>query len=302
MPCILIDVMVRLVRPQVGELRNDLARGTFGFMIATDRYLGDQTDDYFDLDENQAVFQKQRAFTGCELVHDTCRLALMNAMLYGIEGEILLADMLFTAGKAMKGHDLVPTNPPLGTKKNGERAIRNDSAFAISNRQLSFLQHIYYSLKCGGWAVVVLPDNVLSADGDSDHIRADLMNKCTLHMVLRLLMSIFYAQGVRTNALSFTRGQDDRGNTKEVWFYDLRTNIPSFGRTTPPKKEHFANFEAVFEVEDRHAVRDERWGAFSREEIETKGDSLDLGPIRDKFPLDYDDLSDPIENGGACIT
>ena len=44
-------------------------------MIAADRYLKDQTDDYFDLDEDQAAFQKQRAFTGCELVHDTHRLA-----------------------------------------------------------------------------------------------------------------------------------------------------------------------------------------------------------------------------------
>ncbi|WP_300908951.1 N-6 DNA methylase, partial [uncultured Desulfovibrio sp.] len=97
-PRVLIDVMVRLMKPQVGELCNDPACGTFGFMIAADRYLKDQTDDYFDLDEDQAAFQKQKAFTGCELVHDTHRLALMNAMLHGIEGEILLSDTLSTSG------------------------------------------------------------------------------------------------------------------------------------------------------------------------------------------------------------
>ena len=74
------------MKPRVGELCNDPACGTFGFMIAADRYLKAQTDDYFDLDEEQAIFQKQKAFTGCELVHDTHRLALMNAMLHGIEG------------------------------------------------------------------------------------------------------------------------------------------------------------------------------------------------------------------------
>lgn len=300
-PRVLIDVMVRLMKPQVGELCNDPACGTFGFMIAADRYLKDQTDDYFDLDEDQAAFQKQKAFTGCELVHDTHRLALMNAMLHGIEGEILLSDTLSTSGKGLKGYDLVLTNPPFGTKKGGERATRDDFAFATSNKQLNFLQHIYRSLKHGGRAAVVLPDNVLFADGDGGRIRADLMDKCDLHTVLRLPTGIFYAQGVKTNVLFFARGQSDKGNTKEVWFYDLRTNMPSFGKTTPLKKEHFTGFEAAYQAEDRRAVRDERWSVFTREAIQAKADSLDLGLIRDESLLEYDDLPDPIDSGEECI-
>lgn len=300
-PRVLIDVMVRLMKPRVGELCNDPACGTFGFMIAADRYLKDQTDEYFDLDEEQAIFQKQKAFTGCELVHDTHRLALMNAMLHGIEGEILLADTLSTAGKALKGYDLVLTNPPFGTKKGGERATRDDFAFATSNKQLNFLQHIYRSLKRGGRAAVVLPDNVLFADGDGGRIRADLMDKCDLHTVLRLPTGIFYAQGVKTNVLFFARGQSDKGNTKEVWFYDLRTNMPSFGKTTPLREEHFANFETAYEAKDRRAVRDERWSVFTREEIQARADSLDLGLIRDDSLLEYDDLPDPIDSGEECI-
>ena len=33
------------------------------------------------------------------------------------------------------------------------------------------------------------------------------MNKCNLHTVLRLPTGIFYAQGVKTNVLFFTRGK-----------------------------------------------------------------------------------------------
>lgn len=300
-PRVLIDVMVRLMKPQVGELCNDPACGTFGFMIAADRYLKDQTDEYFDLDEDQALFQKQKAFTGCELVHDTHRLALMNAMLHCIEGKILLADTLSTAGKELKGYDLVLTNPPFGTKKGGERATRDDFAFTTSNKQLNFLQHIYRSLKRGGRAAVVLPDNVLFADGDGSRIRADLMDKCDLHTVLRLPTGIFYAQGVKTNVLFLARGQSDKGNTKEVWFYDLRTNMPSFGKTTPLRKEHFVDFEAAYAAEDRRAVRDERWNVFTREAIQAKANSLDLGLIRDESLLEYDDLPDPIDSGEECI-
>lgn len=300
-PRVLIDVMVRLMKPQPGERCNDPACGTFGFMIAADRYVRDHNDDYFKLGEDAAAFQKKQAFTGCELVPDTHRLALMNAMLHGIEGEILQADTLSTAGKAMKGYDLVLTNPPFGTKKGGERVSRDDFAFATSNKQLNFLQHIYRSLKLGGRAAVVLPDNVLFADGDGARIRADLMDKCNLHTVLRLPTGIFYAQGVKTNVLFFVRGQNDKDNTNEVWFYDLRTNMPSFGKTNPLKKEHFAQFEAAYESTDRRAVQDERWSVFTREEIKAKADSLDLGLIRDESLLEYDELPDPIESGEECI-
>ena len=148
---------------------------------------------------------------------------------------------------------------------------------------------------------MVLPDNVLFADGDGARIRADLMDKCDLHTVLRLPTGIFYAQGVKTNVLFFTRGQSDKDNTKEVWFYDLRTNMPSFGKTTPLKREHFEGFETAFEAEDRRAVRDERWSVFTREAIKAKSDSLDLGLIRHESLLDYDDLPDPIESGEECI-
>lgn len=48
-PRVLINVMTKLVAPQPGERCNDPACGTFGFMIAADRYVKDHTDDLFDL-------------------------------------------------------------------------------------------------------------------------------------------------------------------------------------------------------------------------------------------------------------
>ena len=302
-PRVLIDVMTRLMKPQPGELCNDPACGTFGFMIAAHQYVKDNTDDFYDLDADTAEFEREKAFTGCELVHDTHRLALMNAMLHDIEGKILLGDTLSNLGKSMKGYDLVLTNPPFGTKKGGERATRDDFTYPTSNKQLNFLQHIYRSLKADGnaRAAVVLPDNVLFADGDGERIRVDLMDKCNLHTVLRLPTGIFYAQGVKTNVLFFARGKNDKGNTKEVWYYDLRTNMPSFGKTNPLKKEDFTGFEVAYKAEDRHAVQDERWSVFTREQIAEKGNSLDLGLIRDDSIVDYEDLPDPIESGEEAI-
>lgn len=299
----LINVMTRLMKPQPKERCNDPACGTFGFMIAANQYVREHSDNLFDLDADTAKFEREEAFTGCELVHDAHRLALMNAMLHDIGGQIILGDTLSNVGKTMKGYDLVLTNPPFGTKKGGERATRDDFTFSTSNKQLNFLQHIYRSLKADGKAraAVVLPDNVLFADGEGEKIRVDLMDKCNLHTVLRLPTGIFYAQGVKTNVVFFTRGKTDKGNTKEVWFYDLRTNMPSFGKTTPLKEEHFAEFEAAFEAADRSAVTDERWSVFTREEIAAKGNSLDLGLIRDDSVLDYNDLPNPAESAEEAV-
>lgn len=302
-PRVLIDVMVKLVDPKPGEKCNDPAAGTFGFMIAADNYLKEKTDNYFDLDTDLAEFQRTEAFSGCELVHETHRLALMNAMLHDIEGNIILGDTLTNVGKQMKDLDVVLSNPPFGTKKGGERATRDDLTFMTSNKQLNFLQHIYRSLKADGKAraAVVLPDNVLFQEGDGTKIREDLMDKCNLHTILRLPTGIFYAQGVKTNVLFFTRGIEDKGNTKEVWFYDLRTNMPNFGKTNPLKESHFDEFVKAYTAEDREKVEDERWNKFTREQIREKNDNLDLGLIKDDSILDYEDLPDPIESAEEAV-
>ena len=298
----LIDCIVRLMKPQAGELCNDPACGTFGFMIAAAQYVRDNTDNFFDLTTDQQIFETEKAFTGCELVRDTHRLALMNALLHDLHGKIFFGDTLSEVGKQMKNFDLVLSNPPFGTKKGGERASRDDFTFTTSNKQLNFLQHIYRSLKIGGRAAVVLPDNVLFADGDGENIRVDLMNKCNLHTVLRLPTGIFYAQSVKTNVLFFTRGNSDYDNTKEVWFYDLRTNMPSFGKTNPLTAETFADFEKAFDAEDRRAVRDERFSVFTRAQIAEKNNSLDLGLIHDDSVTDVEENFDVIDSGEEIIS
>lgn len=303
-PRVLIDVMVKLIDPKPGEKLNDPAAGTFGFMIAADHYLKGKTDEYFELTPDQAEFQKKEAFTGMELVKDTHRLALMNALLHDIEGQLEQGDTLSANGKWMKNFDVVLTNPPFGTKKGGERATRDDLTFETSNKQLNFLQLIYNSLKTDGnaRAAVVLPDNVLFEGGAGAQIRRDLMDKCNLHTILRLPTGIFYAQGVKTNVLFFNRGITDKDNTKDVWVYDLRTNMPSFGKRTPLTEMHFEGFIKAYQAEGRSKVKDERWNVFKREEIAKKDDSLDIGLIADDSLSTYANLPDPIESGEEVIS
>ncbi len=303
----LVNVMTQLIAPQPGERCNDPACGTFGFMIAADRYVKEHTDNLFSLGEKAANYQINRAFSGCELVHDTHRLALMNAMLHDIKGTITLGDTLSDAGVSMKGYDVVLTNPPFGTKKGGERPLRDDLTFLTSNKQLNFLQHIYRSLKADGKAraAVVLPDNVLFADGDGERIRRDLMDKCNLHTILRLPTGIFYAQGVQTNVLFFTRGETDKGNTREIWFYDLRSDMPSFGKTNPLTEKHFEEFIACYKngnLAERQPTWSEdnpngRWRRYTVEEILARDNaSLDITWIQADGNTQQLSLSELMDN------
>ncbi len=280
----LINVMTELVKPQPGERCNDPACGTFGFMIAAHQYVKEHTDDFMDLDSDTAKFEENEAFSGCELVEGTHRLALMNSLLHDINGKIYRGDTLSPLGEIFKNYDVVLTNPPFGTKKGGERASRSDLLYSTSNKQLNFLQHIYRSLKANGKAraAVVLPDNVLFADNDGVNIRVDLMDKCNVHTILRLPTGIFYAKGVQTNVVFFTRGASDKDNTKEVWFYDMRSNMRTFGVRTPLTEDDFSDFIKAYTAEDRYAIEDPRWSVFTRDEIEKKGNTLDLGLIKEE--------------------
>lgn len=310
----LIEVMIELLAPKLGQTWNDPACGTFGFMISLDQYLKDRYDYVYNLKTKKRKEQVEDLLSGVELVQDAHRLALMNAKLHGLDSKIYLNDTLTEFGKKLKGFDGVLANPPFGTKKGGEKPTRDDLTFLSSNKQLNFLQHIYRSLHKKGTAqaAVVLPDNVLFEDGDGQRIRKDLLDKCNLHTILRLPTGIFYAAGVKTNVLFFTRGKTETGNTKNIWYYDMRTNAPSYGKRTPFTRKAFADFitaytggltadavkmeyDGTIDEQKRAAIKDERWQSISREEIAKKNDSLDLGLIADDSITKAEDIGEPMD-------
>jgi type I restriction enzyme M protein len=303
----LIDSIVAVVQPQPGETIQDPACGTGGFIIQADRFVKANTDGLFDLKEKQQKFQRREAYIGVELVPDVQRLCLMNLMLHGIESDIVLGDTLSPIGSGLPKANVILTNPPFGTKKGGGLPSRDDFTFSTSNKQLAFLEHVYRGLLPGGRAAIVLPDNVLFEDNVGRQIRADLMDKCDLHTVLRLPTGIFYAQGVKTNVLFFTRGEKDKGNTKAVWIYDMRTNADAFGKRTPLGREHFAEFEKCYGGDSLGKAKRKDQGEtghfrkFAREDIAKRGDNLDITWLKDDSLGNTDDLPKPEEIAAKIV-
>ena len=152
---------------------------------------------------------------------------------------------------------------------------------------------------------MVLPD-IPVGSGVASKVFADLMDKCNLHTILRLPTGIFYAQGVKTNVLFFTRGKEDTGNTRHTWVYDLRTNMPAFGKRTPLTHQHFAEFEKCYgKKSDGTSKRTEktaegsgeesRFRKYSRVQITERGDNLDISWLKDDDASSAADLPEPDE-------
>lgn len=307
----LIDCMVRLLKPQPGEVIQDPAAGTGGFLVAADRYIKAQTDDLFALPKVQQEYQRRWAYAGLELVPDTHRLLMMNLLLHGIEPELVRGgDTMGPDGEALGQADLILTNPPFGTKKGGGRPMRPDFTITSesSNKQLAFVEHIVRALKPGGRAAIVLPDNVLFADGAGRQLREWVMEVADLHTILRLPTGIFYAQGVKTNVLFLRKGTTSRGNTKAVWVYDLRAGQPSYGKTRPLKVEDFALFEAAYGDDPNGAAPrtdnepEGRFRRFTRQEVRARADNLDIAWLRGSDEAGENELEEPEDIAEAIRT
>lgn len=310
-PRVLIDVMVGLMKPQPGEVIQDPAAGTGGFLIAADRYMREQSDGYFALAPKQQAFQLNQALRGVENVPDTFRLLQMNLHLHSIDPDHLdLADTLSPRGADAKfrNADLILTNPPFGPA--GGPPTRDDLTITdrVSSYQLPFVEHVIRSLRRGGRAAVVVPDNVLFDDGRGKLLRQRLMSWCDLHTILRLPVGIFYAQGVKTNVLFFTRSDEEAplaDATQAVWIYDARANMPSYGKTNPFRAEDLAGFVAAFgDDPDGGAARTDegeagRFRRFTRAEVAARGDNLDIGWLKDTSGDPEDGLETPDEIAAA---
>lgn len=310
-PRALIEVMVRLMKPQPGEVIQDPAAGTGGFLIAANTAMKADTDDYFTLGPKQQAFQLREALRGIENVPDTFRLLLMNLHLHAIDPDNLdLTDTLSPAGSRpqFKNADLILTNPPFGPA--GGPPTRDDLTITdrVSSYQLPFVEHCIRALKLGGRAAVVVPDNVLFDDGRGKLLRQRLMNWCNLHTILRLPTGIFYAQGVKTNVLFFTRAEEEapvKDATQEVWIYDARSGAPSYGKTNPFKSSDLADFAAAF-GDDPHggAARTDqgaegRFRRFTRADIAARGDNLDITWLKDTSTDAEDGLETPEDIAAA---
>ncbi len=319
-PRALIRAMVECVRPEPGKTIADPSCGTGGFFLAAYDFL--TSAENYRLDKEQKQFLKHSTFYGNEIVANTRRLCLMNMFLHNIgeiDGESLISPNDALVAQSSVSVDYVLANPPFGkkssmsfTNEEGEQETeeltynRQDFWATTSNKQLNFVQHIRSMLKTTGKAAVVVPDNVLFEGGAGETVRKKLLENTNLHTILRLPTGIFYAQGVKANVLFFdNHPASPEPWTKDVWFYDYRTNIHHTLKKKPLRFDDLQDFIACYQPQALHERRetwnaetnpDGRWRKYVYEEVIARDKtSLDIFWLKDKSLTDLNNLPEPEE-------
>ena len=314
----LIQAMVECLRPEPSKTIADPCCGSGGFFLAAQSFLANEKN--YSLDRQQKEFLKNKTFHGNEIVPATFKTALMNLYLHNI-GDIY-GEIPITLGDALLSNpgyrvDYVLTNPPFGKKSSitftneddeteEEDLVYNRQDFwtTSSNKQLNFVQHINTILKATGKAAVVVPDNVLFEGGAGETVRQKLLDTTDLHTILRLPTGIFYKPGVKANVIFFDkRPASPERQTKEIWIYDLRTNMHFTLKQHPMTYIDLQDFIKCYNPENRYE-RKETWseenpdGRWRKFVVGGKGDrilnrdktSLDIFWIKDKALADLDNL------------
>jgi type I restriction enzyme M protein len=202
-------------------------------------------------------------------------------------------------------------NPPFGTKGANQVPERDDFTVETSNKQLNFVQHIMSTLKPGGRAAIVLPDNVLFED-KAGEVFEILMQDCNLHTILRLPRGTFtpYAQGVKANVIFFQKFSGSaEPATEKVWIYDNRSNIEGITKKDRPlTAKHFEDFEKYYGTDpngkSKRTDQGEtgRFRCFTMDEIKKRNYKLDITWLKDESIEDADSLPEPADLATEAIT
>lgn len=316
-PRSIIKAIVECVEPKPLETISDPTCGTGGFFLGAIEYLNNNYKQQL-LTKDKREFLQFKTFHGWDIVPSTARLCLMNLFLHGIGDlketpEINVVDSLIEPSKEKVR--IVLANPPFGksstyTITNDEKLskqegfiLRKDFWTTTSNKQLCFVQHIISMLDNDGRAAIVLPDNVLFEGGAGEVIRRRLLEETNLHTILRLPTGIFYANGVKVNVLFLEKKKmAKKTSTKEIWFYDYRTNVHHTLKKHPLQFEHLKTFVQCYQAKEREKTSESwnekntsgRFKKYSYEELISRDKvNFDITWLKDDNFIDLDSLPEP---------
>jgi type I restriction enzyme M protein len=264
-PTHIIELIVELLQPKLGDKIADPASGTAGFLLACYKYIITQftssvyckpDDNGFIrgtladklVDENMKTMLETETFFGFDIDPTMIRIGLMNLMMHGItQPKIDYKDTLSKNYNEDNAYNIVLANPPFtGNIDKGD--LNETFTVSTTKSELLFVERIYKMLRMGGTAGVVVPQGVLFGSGKAYiEIRKILIEKCELKAVISMPSGVFkpYA-GVATAILIFTKG----GETNNVLFYEMKSD----GRSLDDKRNELTLSNGERDYGDMHTI------------------------------------------------
>lgn len=236
----IVDRMVQIIDPDIGETIYDPACGTGGFIMrAFMRVLEKIERKKIAADEKERMIRrlKEKHLFGVEHSPLVFKLALMNMILHRDgSGQLQNDDSLSNKAQDIQKnkYDIILANPPFGPTKQ-ERMAQFE--YHIKLYEALFIQHMMNSLKPGGRAAVVLKEGLLF---DSKNMLRKICRKLVEQFevlgILSLPNGVFNPySGAKTSVVVFRRplSRDD-ARTSRVWFYRVESDGRDLGATRRP--------------------------------------------------------------------
>jgi type I restriction enzyme M protein len=240
-----VQFMVAVTDPRLGEMVLDPAAGTGGFLVEAYQHLEKQCRTV----EDRGALQESSIY-GQEAKPLPYMLLQMNLLLHGLEyPRIAYGNSLATRVTEIGDRervDVIMTNPPFGGEEEGSIRLNFPADMQTSETALLFLQLIMRKLRRPeanqgrpGRAAVVAPNGVLFGDGVCARIKEELLRHFNLHTIVRLPNGVFAPYtSIPTNLLFFERS----GPTREIWYYELPLpeGRKGYTKTRPLQFDEFA--------------------------------------------------------------
>lgn len=236
----IIQFMVEMVDPKIGETVYDPACGSAGFLVEA----------YAHMLENQVSlttqFKKLRdaTFYGQEKKPLPYLLGVMNTVLHEIPvPHIVRKNTLSDDIRKYTEKDrfnVILTNPPFGGTENVD-SIKANFPYPSSATSILFVQHIMHRLRRDGRVGMVIDEGVLFKSSERAYLdtKNELLEEFNLYAIVSLPAGVFAnvvssGTGPKTDLLFF----DHLGPTKQIWYYEVSTVGFSLTKTQKPIAEN----------------------------------------------------------------
>jgi len=287
----IINMMIDLANPEVGDKILDPACGTAGFLVEAYKHMlqANKKDGISRLTPYKKKMLDEETIHGYDIDETMVRIALMNLMMHGIKKPNIKRQNTLSGNYAEENmYDVVLANPPFKGSLN-EAEINDRFRVKTTKTELLFLELMYLALAPSGRCAVIVPEGVLFGNSTAHKaVRKMLLEQCRLDAVISMPSGVFkpYA-GVSTAVLFFTKGEP----TKEVFFYkmesdgysldDKRTFIDGQG-DIPDILKHFEN-----RTKEKSTDRKKKYFLVPIKDIAEKDYDLSISKYRD---IEYEEV------------
>jgi len=236
----IVDRMIQIIDPDIGETIYDPACGTGGFIVRAFTYVLEKIErKRITANQKERMIRqlKEKHLFGVEHSPLVFKLALMNMILHK-DGSSQLQNDDSLSSKAQdihkNKHDVILANPPFGRTKQ-ERMAQFE--YHIRLYDALFIQHMMNALRPGGRSAVVLKEGLLFDSRNMlRNICRKLVEQFEVLAVISLPNGVFNPySGAKTSILVFRKplGKDDV-RTSKVWFYRVESDGRYLGATRRP--------------------------------------------------------------------